>query len=82
MTDFSFYFIFSHFFESFAYTFLVGGALMNTNNEMLYSMLLNSIKTMSDSDIHSTLEKAKGMMSASDYEKLLQIVKKERNQSF
>lgn len=52
---------------------------MNTNNEMLYSMILNSIKSMSDTEIKTTLEKAKGMMNANDYEKLLQIVKKERN---
>lgn len=52
---------------------------MNTNNEMLYSMILNSIKSMSDTEIKMTLEKAKGMMNANDYEKLLQIVKKERN---
>lgn len=55
---------------------------MNTNsgmnNEMLYSMLLDSIQKMNDAEMQSALEKAKGMLSASDYEKLAQIVARER----
>ena len=50
----------------------------NINNEMLYRMLLNSIQKMSDTEIKSALDKAKEMLSESDYQKLVEIVTKER----
>lgn len=53
---------------------------MNMNNEILYSMLLESIRNMNDEEMKNSLEKAKTMLSEADYLKLTQIVAKERNQ--
>lgn len=49
------------------------------NNEMMYSLFLNSIKNMSDSELKAALEKTKGMLSNEDYSKLEALIKKERN---
>ena len=48
------------------------------NNEMLYQLFLNSLSKMSDAELEKSLSKAKNMLSDSDYEKLLGIIKAER----
>ena len=58
-----------------AYIF-IGGVFMN--NEMLYQMFLNSLNKMNDEELAKSLLKAKGMLSESDYEKLLQFIRAER----
>ena len=51
------------------------------NNEMIYTMFLNSIRNMSNEELNQTLEKTKGILNESDYNKLLELIKKERNGS-
>lgn len=48
------------------------------NNEMIYTMFLNSIRNMSDEELKNTLEKTKGILNETDYKKLLELIKKER----
>jgi len=48
------------------------------NNEMIYTMFLNSIRNMSDEELKSTLEKTRGILNEADYNKLLELIKKER----
>lgn len=49
------------------------------NNEMMYSLFVNSIKNMSDEELKNALEKTKSMLSKDDYSKLVALIKKERN---
>ena len=51
------------------------------NNEMIYAMFLNSIRNMSDEELKKTLEKTKGVLSENDYNKLLELIKKEREKT-
>lgn len=48
------------------------------NNEMLYQLFLNSLSKMNDEELERSLSKAKNMLSDSDYEKLLEFIKKEK----
>ncbi len=48
------------------------------NNEMIYTMFLNSIRNMSDEELNKTLEKTKGILNENDYQKLLDLIRKER----
>ena len=48
------------------------------NNEMIYTMFLNSIRNMSDEELKNTLEKTKGILNETDYNKLLELIQKER----
>ena len=48
------------------------------NNEMIYSMLLSSIRKMNDDEMKDALSKAKMILGEQDYAKLLQIIEKER----
>ena len=48
------------------------------NNEMIYTMFLNSIRNMSDEELKQTLEKTRGILSDADYNKLVELIKKER----
>lgn len=48
------------------------------NNEMIYTMFLNSIRNMSDEELKNTLAKTRGILNESDYNKLLELIKKER----
>lgn len=48
------------------------------NNEMIYTMFLNSIRKMSDEELKTTLEKTKGILNENDYNKLVELIKKER----
>ena len=48
------------------------------DNETLMKMFLNMMDTMSDKEIESALEKAKSLMSAKDYDKLLALVQEKR----
>ena len=48
------------------------------NNEMVYTMFLNSIRNMSDEELKNTLEKAKRILNEADYNKLSELIKKER----
>lgn len=49
------------------------------NNEMIYTMFLNSIRNMSEDELKKTLEKTKGILNENDYNKLLELIRKERN---
>ncbi len=49
------------------------------NNEMIYTMFLNSIRNMSDEELKKTLEKTKSILNENDYNKLLELIRKERN---
>lgn len=51
------------------------------NNEMIYTMFLNSIRNMSNEELNNTLEKTRGILNESDYNKLLELIKKERQNS-
>ncbi len=51
------------------------------NNEMLYAMFANTLSKMSDQELEISLEKAKGLMSAKDYESLMEYVQKEREKN-
>ena len=51
------------------------------NNEMLYTMFLNSIRNMSDEELKNTLEKTKEILNESDYKKLTELIQKERKNS-
>lgn len=48
------------------------------NNEMMYSLFLNSIKKMNDQELERALQKTKGFLSESDYAKLVEVIQKER----
>lgn len=49
------------------------------NNEMMYKMFLNTLTKMNDSDLQNTLQKAKGLLSETDYNNLVAIINKEKN---
>lgn len=49
------------------------------NNEMMYSLFVNSVKNMSDDELKNALEKTRGMLSDDDYQKLVALIKKERD---
>ncbi len=49
------------------------------NNEMMYSLFVNSIKNMNDEELKNALEKTRSMLSEDDYSKLVALIKKERN---
>lgn len=49
------------------------------DNEALMKMFLNMMETMSDDEVANALNKAKSLLSASDYEKLSHIVSEQRN---
>lgn len=48
------------------------------NNEMLYQLFSNSLSKMNDEELERSLNKAKNMLSDSDYAKLLEFIKKEK----
>lgn len=48
------------------------------NNEMMYSMFLNSLKKMDDAELNKNLEKVKGLLSEADYQKLVKFIENER----
>lgn len=48
------------------------------NNEMLYNMFLNSVRNMSDEELNKTLEKTKSVLNENDYQRLTELIKKER----
>ena len=49
------------------------------DNETLMKMFLNMMETMSDKEVEMALDKAKTLLSAKDYDKLIQIVEEKRN---
>lgn len=49
------------------------------NNEMMYSLFVNSVKNMSDDELKNALEKTRGMLSDDDYQNLVTLIKKERD---
>ena len=48
------------------------------NNEMLYKLFINSLNKMNDDELTLSLSKAKSMLSSNDYEKLVELIKKEK----
>jgi len=54
----------------------MGGVMMN--NDMLYSMFSSTLSKMDEKELAESLEKAKSLLSASDYEKLLEFIQKEK----
>lgn len=48
------------------------------NNEMLYQLFLNSLSKMNDQELASALLKAKTMLNENDYEKLLDVIRTEK----
>ena len=58
-----------------AYSF-VGGVFMN--DEMLYQMFANTLGKMDEKELNASLEKAKGLLSANDFEKLKEFIQKEK----
>ena len=48
------------------------------NNEMLYAMFANTLSKMDEQELQSSLEKAKELLNAKDYETLLEFVHKEK----
>ena len=55
---------------------VVGGATMN--QEVLYSMFATTLSKMDDQELKESLEKAKSLLSASDYEKLTAFIEEEK----
>lgn len=51
------------------------------NNEMLYKLFLNSLGKMSDEELANALLKAKSMLNENDYEKLLDVIRTEREKN-
>ena len=51
------------------------------NEEMLYTMFATTLSKMSEKELSESLEKAKTLLSASDYEKLVEFIQKEKQQS-
>ena len=51
------------------------------NNEMIYTMFLDSIRNMSEEELKNTLKKTKGILNDSDYNKLLELIQKERQKN-
>ena len=51
------------------------------NQEMLYAMFASTLSKMDEKELNESLEKAKSLLSASDYEKLVEFTKKERQKS-
>lgn len=49
------------------------------DNNTIMQMFLNMMQTMSDSEINTTLEKAKTVLSPNDYKKLEELIKSKRN---
>ncbi len=49
------------------------------NNDMLYQLFLNSLNKMNDEELDKSLAKAKNMLNENDYEKLLEVIKKEKD---
>lgn len=49
------------------------------DNDALMKMFLNMMETMSDDELNVALNKAKSLLSSSDYEKLLHIVSEKRS---
>lgn len=48
------------------------------DNETLMKMFLNMMDTMSDKEIENALDKAKSLMSAKDYDRLVALVQEKR----
>ena len=48
------------------------------DNEMMYKMFLSTISKMDDSELDTTLKKAKELLSEKDYNSLYNMIKKER----
>lgn len=51
------------------------------NNDMLYAMFASTLSKMDDAELNKSLEKAKTVLSAKDYESLLEFVNKEREKT-
>ena len=49
------------------------------DNETLMKMFLNMMDTMSDKEVDMALSKAKTLLSAKDYDKLVQIIEEKRS---
>ncbi len=49
------------------------------NNEMMYQIFLNSIKSMSEEEMQSALMKVRGMMGEEDYQRLVKLIELEKN---
>lgn len=48
------------------------------NNDMLYQLFINSLSKMSDEELAKSLIKAKNVLNENDYQKLLGVIKAER----
>ena len=48
------------------------------NNDMLYTMFAATLSKMSEKELNDSLNKAKSLLSASDYEKLVELIEKEK----
>ena len=51
------------------------------NNEMLYSMFASTLSKMNEKELNESLDKAKTLLSASDFEKLLEFIQQERQKN-
>lgn len=49
------------------------------NNEMMYKMFLNTISKMNDVELEKALTKAHEVLSDNDYNSLLALIEKEKN---
>lgn len=49
------------------------------NNEMMYKMFLNTISKMNDVELEKALTKARELLSDDDYNSLLALIAKEKN---
>lgn len=49
------------------------------NNEMMYKMFLNTLSKMNDVELEKALTKARELLSDDDYNSLLALIEKEKN---
>lgn len=49
------------------------------NNEMMYKMFLDTLSKMNDVELEKALSKAREVLSESDYNSLLDLIEKEKN---
>ena len=51
------------------------------NQEMLYTMFASTLSKMNEKELNESLEKAKSILSAADFEKLTTFIAEEKKKS-
>ena len=51
------------------------------NDELLYNMFASTLSKMNENELNDNLAKAKSLLSAEDYEKLLKFIHQEKQKN-